>query len=244
MDWSRLTLRLALAGVAAGCIAGIVFLQSQQNTAVRTLPADSGRVTYRFTKPGVTGTTVYSWADRGAASRQELSSKALSDTVIGRGTDLFTLDARRKTAMRAEVRPTDVWLNAAEMPYITPASGIDQPFGTGTVLGKTCEIRKLHSMRIWYWEGLPLRMEREASARMQPLSLVATRVETGAALSPTLFQIPSDYQVTDFPRPRQFPWTAAATGGLAVLLLFTGVCAGLVEVVFSRRKSGAARIER
>lgn len=204
------------------------------------LPSETGRVLYQFTKPGLRGTAQFSWIQQGARFRVEVQGKGPAETVLGQGKQLFMLSPANQwhpdTAQRVEVKPTDVWLNAEEMPYVIPGSGAGTVVGTGTVLGKPCEIRKLHSMKIWYWQGLPLRMERPATARMKPLSLVATRLDTELGISPSYFKLPAGYQVSDFPgRDPIFPWTAVATTGLMGMLLLIGICIGVVECAFARR---------
>ena len=78
--------------------------------------------------------------------------------------------------------------------------------------------------------------ERPAAAGMKPLSLVATRLDTDLGLSPRYFQLPADYQVSDFPASIPVsPWTTLATAGLIGLLLFVGICIGVVEYAFARR---------
>lgn len=236
---TRWAWRVALGGLAAGCLLALGVVQSQRYTQMGVLPAESGRVHYRFSKPGLRGTSQFTWIEHGAMFRQEVQGSR-SETILGRGKELFTLNPafRRQpaTAQRVEVKPTDVWLNAEEIPNITLGSGAGELVGMGTVLGKPCEIRKLHTMRIWYWQGLPLRMERPATARMRPLSLVAVQLDTDVYAPKSQFQIPPGYTVTNFPgRAPGFPWTALAAAGLIGLLLTLGICAWLLESAYTQR---------
>lgn len=235
----RFVCRMALGSLAAVCLLGLSALQAAPPAPIGTLPTEAGQVHYRFTKPGLNGSTVFTWAQGGAVFRQDLRGGNSTETVIGQGSGLYSLNSYSQTAQRAEVKPTDVWLNHMEMPHVTPASGAGKVVGTGTVLGKQCEIRKLHTMRIWFWQGLPLRMERAANPRlkMRPLQLVATRLDTQFAPKPELFELPAGYKVTTFPgRPSsRIPWTTLTAMGLVGLLLFTGVSAWMVERGFARQ---------
>lgn len=239
MDSARLAWRVALGSLAAGCLLALGVMQSQRYTQMGVLPTESGRVQYRFSKPGLQGTSQFTWIEHGAMFRQDVQGSR-SETILGRGTVLFTLNPgfRRQpaTAQRTVVKPTDVWLNAEEMPHITLGSGAGELVGTGTVLGKPCEIRKLHTMRIWYWQGLPLRMERPATAGMRPLSLVAAQLDTDVYAPRSQFQIPPGYTITDFPgRAPGFPWTTLAAMSLIGLLLILGICAWLLESAYAQR---------
>ncbi|MFN3652411.1 MAG: hypothetical protein ACK47B_22780 [Armatimonadota bacterium] len=237
----RWVFRAVLGALAVGCLLGGLQLQRAPANPLPPLAAETGRVTYRFQGPGGAGSSVFAWTERGARYRQELGSASAPETVVGHGADFWMLHPHTKTAQHARLKPGDLWMNADSMPHVTPATGAGIPVGQGTVLGRPCEIRQLHTIRVWFWEGIPLRMERAPDSKLPPVSLVATRVETPLTLSGEQFQIPPGYTATELPnQPRSLPWTRVATAGLGVLLLLIGGAACAVELAFSRQRSREA----
>lgn len=237
---ARVIVRIVLGTLAAGCIGGLVQLQAGEPPSRGPLATETGRVTYRFSRKGAAGSTVFAWRHGGHLYRQDFQVSRDSETVLGRGPRFWMLNPRARTAQEARRDPNDLWLNADWVPYVTPETGAGEVVGRGEVLGRPCEIRRIHQMQVWFWEGLPLRMERDASSKLERVSLVATRLENAPDLPATHFDIPAGFAITRYPGYRPFPWNTVATEGLGSLLLLIGIGGWAVEAGFTRRERNMA----
>lgn len=242
MNQVRIAYRVVLGTLAASCVWGLVQLHAGEPRQQGPLNADTGRVVYRFSRAGLAGNTVFAWADHGYLYRQDLSipNAADNDTVLGRGLQFWTLHASARQAQQAQRSPNDLWMNAESVPYVAPDTGVGEVVGPGKVLDRPCEIRQIHGMHVWFWQGLPLRMERAPGSKLPPISLVATELTTGQALPPDYFELPAAYTVTDFPGHQRHPWTTIATTGLSALLVLIGIGGWAVETSFARGKRNVA----
>lgn len=191
----------AVAGFAALCILSPGAAQPVTIKPVSTFPSAAGSVDYQFTAPKWKGSTRLSWRDGGAVYRMDLRSPRLTETVLGNPKSLFVLSPanewRSATARHERLKPTNVWINGAWMPYPTPSSGAGKLVGSGRVLGKLCQIRQLYTMRIWYWQGVPLQMERAADHQIGVLRLTAVKIDLKRQEPRSRFAVPSDYHVTE-----------------------------------------------
>lgn len=167
----------------------------------------TGRVTYKMTSPMMSGTTVLSWIENGKKFRQDLtgtatqSSMTLKTWSLCDGAWLYSKPAVAGNQVLRMKLPKDAKQMATSgMPFIAAGKEQGKLVGKATLLGKPCEIRQIQSVKLWIWEGLPLKMESGAAQGMQ-VSMVATKVETPAKLSASLFELPPGSKVTDFQMP-------------------------------------------
>jgi hypothetical protein len=169
----------------------------------------SGRITYRFTTPVASGTSVLCWAEGGKKFRQEMKGSGAGDRQItsveswtfGDGKHIYIHQpAMGRQVMRAKA-PQNAGAAGSATPLLTTDKNAGKAIGSGKVLGKTCQIRQMGPNKIWVWNGLALKMESKGGPQSPPMSMVATKLETGIKLSPTLFKLPAGFQIRDIQLP-------------------------------------------
>lgn len=125
-----------------------------------------------------------------------------------------------KTAMRMKISPEMSRSMMLSTLNTSPKGLGGKVVGRGQVLGKPCEIRQSTfsnqqisvQSKLWMWQNLPLRVEsivnmkgeapkNSSVPRQMRTTLVATNVQTGVKLSPSLFVLPSGYKVQDMKMP-------------------------------------------
>ena len=246
----RWMLRLALYSLLLACGALWLGIRSIKQPALAPFPLPQGRATYQFVHHATRATAVLTWDEAGNRYRQEtqvtthaptrslVAAVAFGDwESLGHGADLFMRSPGGGTISHADVWKNDLWMNALSVPYLTPGTGAGERVGQETVLGHPCEIRRLHSLRVSYWRGLPLKIVREPGSPLGALSLVATSIDGNpAGLTPALFQIPPGVTVHASTRNDPFRWTEPLLLGCA---LFTVLCLVVMEWSFARRRSDA-----
>lgn len=206
--------RLPLLGTAI-TLAGLCAAASLPGHAAPAgrFPHASGRIVYKLSNKMMNGTSTLTWADHGKKIRQELSAKAsangrtmdLSNWIITDGKHMYVHHPfLGQKVNRSKLSPQMLNSQGAGMPMMAAPKGLGKAVGKGNVAGKPCAIYNLPqgaSGKIWVWQNLPLKMEMNAP-QAGGMSMEATKVETGIAVSPKTFQVPAGMQVQDVQMPK------------------------------------------
>lgn len=176
---------------------------------VQRFPFATGRLTYSIQGPVTHGKRVVTWTDYGRRFRQELSGTAgkgarpikMDGWVIGDGKYIYTsLQGPGKHVRRSLAQLNGHEMDPTGMPLIAGATDVGKPDGTGTVLKRPCEIRKMGPARFWVWKSLPLKMEMDLGADRRVV-MEAIQLDTAYKPSPSLFKVPAGSQIKDAQAP-------------------------------------------
>jgi hypothetical protein len=194
--------RRAVAAVAAVALSG-----AAASAAGRpSFSLSSGRVTYKITGKPINGTSVLTWIDKGAKSRQESQVQMqfgdqpmnVKSWSINDGKYMFVWSGMLgKTVTRSEI---------GKDPSIPGASGLQalgenlnkgKLLGKGTILKRRCDIRQIEGAKVWLWKGIPLKVTSPPNSPRGPVTVVATKVEENVKPAASSFKVPAGYQVRD-----------------------------------------------
>jgi hypothetical protein len=219
---TRKLVRLATRGLFAAST--LALLASPGFTAGATdakTPA-TGRVHYRMTSTMMNGTMTMAWANHGRKFRQDMKmsidrggQKVSMDTwAVADGNHVYMHQPTMGPQVMRMRMPKGTG-SAFSLPGIPnpSASGAGKIVGKGTVLGRSCEIRSFSQggqgqSKVWLWNGMPLKLE--ANGPGGGMRMVATRIDTTPKLAPSLFKVPSGYQVKDMQMPKGMPGAPSA----------------------------------
>lgn len=185
---------VALSGAAALAAAGPLF----------ALP--SGRVTYKITGKPVNGTSVLTWIDKGAKTRQDSQLQMqfgqqpmnVKSWSISDGKFMYNWSGMLgKTVTRSEIGKDP------KMPGLSGLQALGENLNKGKLLGKgkiltyNCDIRQIEGAKVWVWKGIPLKVTSPADSPRGPVTVVATKFETNVKPAASAFKVPAGYQVKD-----------------------------------------------
>lgn len=175
------------------------------------LPFSSGRITYAVKGRSASGMSTFSWIEDGRRFRQEVTLTITIDKErltssawsVGDATHIFAhQDWMDKEVFRYRL-PQDLQAGSPiGLPVFGTARDPGKVVGTATVLGKPCEIHERKKLRLWIWQGLPLKAD-GTEGPGPSLTLSATKLEPSERLPNDLFTVPEGYTVSDFPLQAQ-----------------------------------------
>jgi hypothetical protein len=214
---TRKLVHRATRGLVAASALAVLASPGFTASAIDAKTPATGRVQYRMTGATMNGTMTMAWANHGRRFRQDMKMSigrdgqqmSMNTWAVADGTHVYMHQpAMGQQVMRMRM-PKDAG-SAFSLPGIPnpSARGAGKVVGKGTVLGRSCEIRSFGAggrgqSKVWLWNGMPLKVE--ASGPQGGMTMIATRVDTTPKLAPSLFKVPSGYQVKEMQLPKGMP---------------------------------------
>jgi len=181
---------------------------SQSLAGVKRYQIKSGVVEYTLSGTRKGTETIYfeNWGMREAKyTKAELSVAGFTQkqntlTLMDGGyTYNIDLDTRTGTKMETpllkEIAANQKDLTEAGEKMMKSMGGVK--IGTEVVLGKTCDVWEIKNMKskTWVWKGVPLKTQ--VSMPSMEMTIMATKLDEGAAIAADKFTIPSDVKIND-----------------------------------------------